>query len=94
MRATRGDPAPSSGRSADAYRAAAIFRSYFFPSERAGFEAQAFYWVRTSELASGLDAHLGDTVRAWLASPAWPWQKVAFPGRDIAWADWAALPPA
>ena len=69
-------------------------RSYFFPSEKAGFDAQCFYWARTSELASGLDAHLGDTVRAWLASDAWPWAKVAFPGRDIPWDEWAKLPPA
>jgi hypothetical protein len=49
--------------------------------------------VRSSERDSGLDAHLGETVRAWLAS-AWPWKTVAFPGRDIPWADWAKLPPA
>ena len=70
------------------------FGSYFFPSEKAGFDAQCFYWVRTSELAAGLEAHLGDTVRGWLASDAWPWTKVAFPGRDIPWDEWAKLPPA
>ena len=48
--------------------------------------------MRTSELAAGVDAHLGDTVRSWLASDAWPWTKVAFPGRDIAWDEWAKLP--
>ena len=67
-------------------------RRYFLPPEKAGFDAQCFYWARTSELASGLDAHLVEAVRGWLASDAWPWQKIAFPGRDVSWAEWDAMP--
>jgi hypothetical protein len=64
------------------------------PPEKAGFDAQAFYWARASEAASGLEEHVGEAFRAWLSSH-FPWlPRVAFPGRDIAWADWAALPPA
>jgi hypothetical protein len=46
-----------------------------------------------SELETGLDEELGAALREWLASE-WPFKRVAFPGRDITWADYAALPDA
>ena len=61
---------------------------YLLPTGSPGHDVQAFYWVRTSELAGGLDDRLGAALRAWLAE-RWPFRGVAFPGREIAWADWS-----
>lgn len=67
--------------------------TYVYPSDRAGYDAMAFWWVRTSEVASGLDLRLGDRFRRWLDDD-WPLQKIAFPGRDLPWEDWRRLPSA
>jgi hypothetical protein len=61
---------------------------YLLPTGSPGHDAQAFYWVRTSEAASGLDERLGAALRAWLRD-LWPFASVAFPGREIAWANWS-----
>ncbi|MEO1089367.1 MAG: GNAT family N-acetyltransferase [Pseudomonadota bacterium] len=66
--------------------------AYVYPSDRWGFDAMAFYWVRASEAATGLDERLGVAFRAWLRDD-WPLDTIAFPGRDVAWADWAACDP-
>jgi hypothetical protein len=63
---------------------------YIYPSDKSGFEAKAFWWVRSSALADGLDERLGAAFRAWLQS-RWPFKHVAFPGRDIAWSAWQKL---
>jgi len=47
-------------------------------------------WVRQSQLATGLDAHLFESVEAWIAKD-WPLEKPAYPGRRIAYDDWRAL---
>src|SRR3954470_141479 len=44
---------------------------YLNPTGSASHDAQAFYWVRTSEAAGGLDERLGAAVRTWLAE-SWP----------------------
>jgi hypothetical protein len=62
---------------------------YIYPCLAAGFDAQCFLWVRTSALDGGLDGHLFETVRDWLAE-VWPFDNVAFPGRTIDWADFTA----
>jgi hypothetical protein len=63
---------------------------YIFPSNAAGYEAVAYYWVRSGDDADRRDRELGLQVREWLAQK-WPFKHVAFPGRDIAWADWHGL---
>ncbi len=63
---------------------------YIYPSDKAGFDAMAFYWVRESAAAGGLDERLGAAFRGWIAR-SWPFRRVAFPGRDIAWREWLAL---
>jgi hypothetical protein len=60
---------------------------YLLPTRAPGYDAQAFYWVRTSEVATGLDQRLGAALHTWLAE-RWPFTRVAFPGREIAWAGW------
>jgi hypothetical protein len=46
-------------------------------------------WVRAPE--AGLDQHLYETVRHGIAA-TWPFANPAYPGREIAWEDWRALP--
>lgn len=48
-------------------------------------------WVRASELESGPDQDLFTAVKPWVAE-VWPFEQVAYPGRDISAADWKALP--
>jgi RimJ/RimL family protein N-acetyltransferase len=64
---------------------------YLDPARKAGFDAEAHYWVRASEAGTGLDDALGRWLRGWLAAE-WPFEHVAFPGRDVGWAEYAALP--
>ena len=64
------------------------------PPQKVGFDAQVIYWVRSSERASGLDEHLGETVRAFVAREFSWWPRVAFPGRDHPWEEYLALPDA
>jgi hypothetical protein len=72
---------------------------YVMPSQKAGYDAEVIYWVRSHEPApagcSSLDEHLGKALREWLASPSWPFKpgKIAFPGREQPWDMWMALPP-
>lgn len=44
----------------------------------AGVDAEVAYWIRSSELASGLETELGTFVRQWIAE-VWPFARVAYP---------------
>lgn len=54
---------------------------YLFPPAHDGCDADVFYWVRSSELATGLEAHLWERLRAWLAND-WQFGQIALPWRD------------
>ena len=64
---------------------------YVDPPTKRGYDAEVTWWVRSSELASGLDDDLGETVRTWIAN-AWPFSQVAYPGRDITWSEYKGAP--
>jgi hypothetical protein len=64
---------------------------YIFPSDRRGYDAKVFYWVRDGADAESRDAELGTLVRGWIATH-WPFKAVAYPGRDETWDAWQALP--
>ncbi|NHC16366.1 GNAT family N-acetyltransferase [Motilibacter deserti] len=64
---------------------------YVDPPEKAGADADVAFWVRTSEAETGLEAELETFVRRWLAEE-WPFDAVRYPGRDLSWAEWEALP--
>jgi virginiamycin B lyase len=66
---------------------------YINPSQRQGYDAQVRYEVTNRGKAEGLEDKLGTAVRAWIATE-WPFQNVAYPGRDIATETWNALPAA
>jgi hypothetical protein len=64
---------------------------YINPSRKRGYDAVVYLWARQSELAGGMEARLHAAVKDWLARE-WPFKKVAFPGRDIEWDAWRAIP--
>ena len=60
------------------------------PTRKPGYDAVVYLWARQSELAGGLETLLYAAVKDWIAKE-WPFKKVAFPGRDIAWETWRAM---
>lgn len=64
---------------------------YINPTRKRGYDAAIHYWIRESELASGLEEKLKLTVKKWLAQK-WPFKNVAFPGREIDSKVWLAIP--
>jgi hypothetical protein len=54
--------------------------AYIYPSERDSYDADAYCWIRASH-AEQLDQPLFETFKTWLQT-SWPFQRVAFPGRD------------
>lgn len=63
---------------------------YIYPTKKAEFDAEIYMWVRTSALENGLDTILFDTVKSWI-SIDWPFEKVAYPGREIDWTEWDSM---
>lgn len=64
---------------------------YVRPSKKQGYAAAVRLWVTATEYASGFDEQLYAWARTWVAE-AWPFDKVAYPGREIPMAEWEALP--
>lgn len=62
---------------------------YVYPSEVRGYDAVVTMWVTKAEHDAGFDAELYAWAKDWVARE-WPFAKVAYPGRSIAWADWDA----
>lgn len=63
---------------------------YVSPSPVAGYDAQVRIWVTKAEYDAGFDRKLAAWAHRWIAAK-WPFAKVAWPGRDIAWETWDAL---
>ena len=53
---------------------------YVDPPGEDGIDAEAWYWARASELASGLEDRLATFLPGWLAD-AWPFRVVTINGR-------------
>lgn len=66
---------------------------YIEPTRKKGYDAEVYLWARQSELAEGLEVRLEAAVKAWVAA-AWPFKAVGYPGRDMPWAQWRAIPEA
>ena len=64
---------------------------YVDPTEKAGYDAEVSFWVRLDERETGLEQALEATVRTWIAE-VWPFERVGYPGRDVTWEAWEALP--
>ena len=63
---------------------------YVRPSPVAGYDAVVSLWVTKAQYDAGFDAVLYRWVRNWVATD-WPFEKVAYPGRAIAWDAWDAM---
>ena len=64
---------------------------YILPTRKRGYDVEVYLWARQSELASGLERRLDAAVQAWVVT-RWPFQSVAFPGRDMPLGIWRAIP--
>jgi hypothetical protein len=64
---------------------------YIDPPEKAGADADVSFWVRADEAGTDLEKELEKFVREWLDT-AWPFEIVRYPGRDLSWDAWQALP--
>ena len=65
---------------------------YIDPSVKEGYDANVQTWVRASEAAKGFDRPFFEQVREWIERD-WPFERVAYPGREISREEWDALPP-
>ena len=71
---------------------------YLDPPEKAGAEADVAFWIRPDAAGPGIGSPVTEAafeafVREWV-DDAWPWEVVRYPGLDLSWADWEALPDA
>lgn len=63
---------------------------YVSPSPVEGYDAMVRLWVTKAEYDAGFDAKLYAWVTDWMRKE-WPFAKVAYPGRAIAWSSWDPL---
>ena len=63
---------------------------YIYPSNKKDFDVETYLWVRESAFRERLEPILYDTVKGWLKKD-WPFQSVAYPGRQIIWEEWANI---
>ena len=63
---------------------------YVDPSEKEGFDAEVYFWARVDASDTDLENDLSEVVRGWISSE-WPFEKVAYPGRDMTWEEYDAL---
>ena len=64
---------------------------YIRPSRKEGYDAVATMWVIKEQFDQGFEPKLYQDMKAWLIK-SWPFQKVAWPGREIPQEQWKALP--
>ena len=62
------------------------------PSRKVDFEAEVYFWVRTSELHTGLTEEILSFSKQWI-NDAWPFEpsKVNWPGHDQSWKQWQEI---
>jgi hypothetical protein len=65
---------------------------YIDPPERAGADAEISWWVVDDRVGTPLEAAMEIVVPRWVAR-VWPFEKPRYPGRDLSWQEWLALPP-
>jgi hypothetical protein len=66
---------------------------YIDPPERAGSDGEVSWWVVDRLVGGETERALDVLVPQWIAAD-WPFRQPRYLGRDIAWQDWLALPPA
>lgn len=63
---------------------------YIDPTRKRGYDAEVYLWAREAAFGSPSDARLFEVVENWLSAD-WPFDNVAFPGKDIDWDSWNAI---
>lgn len=58
---------------------------YIEPCNRDNTDAEIYFWIRDDKRA--LEPEFERTIKKWL-NDDWPFDHVAYPGRDIPWKDW------
>ena len=64
---------------------------HLLPSGRPDHDAEACCWSRAPAACGAPGDMLDLDVRRWLVE-AWPFKRVASPGRDIPWSEWRTQP--
>jgi hypothetical protein len=64
---------------------------YLDATAKAGYDAGVALWVRADEVATGVEQELEAAIRRWFTDD-WPFARVGYPGRDMSWDAWEALP--
>jgi hypothetical protein len=64
---------------------------YVDPPEKVGADADVSWWVVDDLVGTPAEVALDEAVPAWLAA-RWPFDRVRYPGRELSWAEWEALP--
>jgi hypothetical protein len=64
---------------------------YINPTRKRGYDAEVYLWAREAPIGSPPDARLLEAVEAWLSTD-WPFENAAFPGRNVDWDSWNAIP--
>ena len=64
---------------------------YINPTAHRGSQAELLTWTTADEYEAGFDAELFGFAKTWVAE-AWPFERVAYPGREQSWDD-CSRPP-
>lgn len=64
---------------------------YIKPSPKQGYDATATIWVTKAMYDAGFEATLVKDMKQWLRA-AWPFEKIAWPKREIPAEEWKKLP--
>ncbi len=65
---------------------------YLRPSRKKGYDAVATMWVTKEAFDRGFETALYQDMKRWVET-AWPFQKVAWPGKAISHEEWKRLEP-
>jgi len=60
---------------------------YVQPTGAPEYEAAVYFWVAERAVNRGLTGAIETAIRTWIAE-TWPFQSLAYPGRDIPWSAW------
>lgn len=63
---------------------------YIFPTDIESYDAMVLMWVRKTAYDNNLDPKLEKEVKDFIEKQ-WPFEKVAYPGRDITWEEFNKL---
>jgi hypothetical protein len=56
----------------------------------ADYDAAVYFWVSDAAVDRGLESAIESHIREWIRE-AWPFDQVAYPGRDIPWDEWGPV---